>query len=115
MTINPFERAGRKAESSVANLKEIALGVTAALQFGPEPEPLSIALWGQSPEEATFLLRAIIDECADAGVPLAKVRIDDVMLRRFDAGESGDERLYRRVVIEAVPTLNASLELFRRA
>ena len=60
----------------MANLKEIALGIASALQFGSEPEPLVIDLRGQTPESATFLVRSIIDECVDAGSALKRVRVD---------------------------------------
>ena len=37
----------------MANIREIALGLTTVLQMTTEPEPLGVDLWGQSADDAS--------------------------------------------------------------
>src|SRR3954468_14930277 len=56
-------------------LRERAFQIACALRAG-EPEPLRVELWHQSPDSAAYLVRAVIDECRDAGIGLEKVGVD---------------------------------------
>ena len=49
-------------------LRDLALGIAAALQAVTEPEPLAVNLWNHSPETAAYLVTAVLEECSDAGV-----------------------------------------------
>ena len=75
----------------MAGLQEIALGIASVLQGSPAPEPLPVTFVGQSIEEAAELLRRIVGECRDAGVPLHHVQLDPELARYFrDQEESID-------------------------
>jgi len=56
-------------------LRELAFRIACELR-AEEPEPLCVELWHQSPDSAAYLVRAVIDECRDAGTRLEKVRVD---------------------------------------
>jgi len=56
-------------------LRERAFQIACALRAG-EPEPLRVELWHQSPDSAAYLVRAVINECRDAGIRLERVRVD---------------------------------------
>lgn len=57
-------------------LRGLALDITAMLQTLKEPEPLRPDLWNHSPSTAAYLIAAVLDKCGDAGIALARVRID---------------------------------------
>ena len=56
-------------------LRELAFRIACALR-AEGPEPLRVELWHQSPYSAAYLVRAVIDECRDAGIGLEKVGVD---------------------------------------
>jgi len=73
----PIERVAACLETgAMLELRDFALEITATLQAVNEPEPLRLDLWNHSPATAAYLIAAVIDECGDAGIALAKVRID---------------------------------------
>ena len=59
----------------MATMKEIGLGVTTVLQGSETPEPLFIDLWNQEPADAAELVRSVLTECHDGGIPLKLVRV----------------------------------------
>ena len=59
----------------MARLDEIAQGLVSVLAASRQPEPLGVDLWNEPPAAATFLVRAVIDECARRAVPLSKVEV----------------------------------------
>lgn len=56
-------------------LRGLAFQIACALR-AEGPEPLRLELWHQSPDSAAHLIRAVIDECRDAGIRLARVSVD---------------------------------------
>ena len=56
-------------------LRELAFRIACALR-ADGPEPLRVELWHQSPDSAAYLVRAVINECRDAGIRLERVRVD---------------------------------------
>src|SRR3954462_5060688 len=56
-------------------LRELAFRIACALR-AEGAEPLRVELWHQSPDSAAYLVRAVINECRDAGIRLERVRID---------------------------------------
>ena len=56
-------------------LRELAFRTACALR-AEGPEPLRLELWHQSPDSAAHLVRAVINECSDAGTRLQRVRVD---------------------------------------
>ena len=56
-------------------LRELAFRIACALR-AEGPEPLCVELWHQSPDSAAYLVRAVINECRDAGIRLERVRVD---------------------------------------
>ena len=92
----------------MAELREIAFRIAAALQAVAEPEPLGVDLWNQSPDRAAHLVKMVIEECSDAGAALARVRVDPYVAvamgrppagRRWSYGDTGvetDAALFQR-------------------
>jgi len=56
-------------------LRELAFRIACALR-ADGPEPLRVELWHQSPGSAAYLVRAVINECRDAGIRLERVSVD---------------------------------------
>jgi hypothetical protein len=56
-------------------LRELAFRIARALSAEGR-RPVCVDLWHQSPEGAAYLIAAVIDECRDAGVGLATVKVD---------------------------------------
>jgi hypothetical protein len=94
-------------------LDEIAESVATVLRFGPEPEPFPVDLWNQSPVEAAFLVRAVIDTCARTVTALSCVRVANEVADILDGDPDGSEGEYEGVLIERSPELQARLEFFR--
>ena len=95
----------------MANIREIALGLTTVLQMTTEPEPLGVDLWGQSADEGTLLVKTIIDEATDAGRALTTIRMDADYLTIRGRSELGT--LYRSVRVETTDQLRHRIELHR--
>jgi hypothetical protein len=53
-----------------------ALRITAALQAAGNRRCLGVDLWSWPPDGAACLVELVIEECADAGIPLARVKVD---------------------------------------
>ena len=60
----------------MAGPKEIALGIASVLGKPGLPDPMTISFRGQTLDEGTQIVRAIITECEDAGIRVAKVEAD---------------------------------------
>jgi hypothetical protein len=60
----------------VANYKEVALGIASAVASEHSPDPLPLLLKGQELPEAAKIVLAVIDECEQAGIRLARVAMD---------------------------------------
>ena len=56
-------------------LRELAFRIACALR-ADGAEPLRVELWHQSPDSAAYLVRAVINECRDAGIRLERVKVD---------------------------------------
>lgn len=59
----------------MASMKEIAIGIAQVLLQSREPEPLYLDLWNESPNEVAKLVRGVLAECADGGIPLRLIRV----------------------------------------
>lgn len=95
----------------MADLNEIAIGITQVLQHSSKPEPLPIQLWNEPPAHAASLVRHVIDECLDAGVPLALVRVDDSCWQAWVL--DGLEPCHRGVPLARDHSLKRRLEFYR--
>ena len=60
----------------MAGSKEVALGVASAVEKMGLPNPLVITFRGQPLSETADIVRMIVSECADAGVVIKKIEID---------------------------------------
>ena len=96
----------------MAGIREIAIGVATVLQCSAEPEPLPLDLRGQSVDDAIFLMKQVIDECADAGLALHEVRFD-TNLWQASLATLGSE--YRQVSLRPSEALGARIEFYRRS
>ncbi len=96
----------------MARLDEIAEGIATVLTNSPRPEPLNIDLRGQSPQEATFLVRAVIDACERRGAPISLVCVHPEfgtdLLKLYGSGIG-----YEGVTIQAASETSDSLQFFR--
>jgi hypothetical protein len=99
----------------MAELREIAFRIAAALQAVTGPEPLGVDLWNQSPETAARLVEAVIDECGDAGAALAKVRVDPYVAVAMGGPPAGRGWSYRDTGVEADAGLFQRAEFHRWA
>ena len=87
----------------MANLIEIAIGLTQVLRVSAQPEPLGIDLRGQSPAEARFLVKKVLDECLDADLSLALVCVDPA-IGAFE---------HRGISVEISNVLDRRIEFYR--
>jgi hypothetical protein len=94
-------------------LRDFALKIAATLQAVKEPEPLRLELWNHSPATAAYLIAAVIEECGDAGIALAKVRIDPYVAVAMHNPATGNRWSYRDVAIEADAALFQCVEFHR--
>ena len=60
----------------MAGTHEIAIGIASVLGKPGLPNPMTISFRGQSLDEGAYVVRAIITECEDAGIRVAKVEAD---------------------------------------
>ena len=60
----------------MANYKEAGLGIASAIASERSPDPLPILLKGQELPEAAKIVLAVIEECEQAGISLARVDMD---------------------------------------
>ena len=97
----------------MADIKEIAIGIAGVLRHWSKPEPLPIQLWDEPPSHAANLVRHVIDECLDAGVPLRSVRVDESCWQAWML--DGVEPSHRGVPLRKDPTLQKRLEFYRLA
>lgn len=98
---------------SMAELKEIAIGIAQVIQFSDKPEPLPIELWNEPPSHAANLVRHVIDECMDAGVRLQCVKVDEGCWQAWVL--DGVEPSHRGVPLRKDPNLQQRLEFYRFA
>jgi hypothetical protein len=61
---------------------------------------LGLDLWGQSPDGAARLVETVIEECGDAGVALARVRVDPCVAVALRARPAARSWSWRGVVLE---------------
>jgi len=115
--IEPKPKEGMEACSetglAMLELRDLALGITAVLQAVKEPEPLGVDLWNHSPETAAYLVTAVLDECSDGGVDLARVRIDPYVAVAMRKPTSGHQWSYRNITIEVDAALFQRAEFHR--
>jgi hypothetical protein len=96
-------------------LRDFALKIAATLQAVKKPDPLRLELWNHTPATAAYLIAAVIEECGDAGIALAKVRIDPYVAVAMDNPATGIRRSYGNVTIEADAALFQRVEFHRSA
>ena len=94
----------------MAGPHEIALGIASVLGKPGLPNPMMISFRGQSLESAAEIVRAIISECSDADIAIAKIDLDPELHRHMigGRGNSNDASL------EACDDLVGEIRLFAR-
>lgn len=98
----------------MAEIREIALGIATVITSSNEPEPFPVILKGQSLPDAALLIRAVINECADAGLTLQKVEVGIELLHHLRDGHL-PERSCRGVQIVGVDELSTQLLFYRQS
>lgn len=96
----------------MAGLEEIAIGLAQALASGAVPNPLPVELRNQTPQEAAFLVKRIVQECQDAGIALDRVRLSPTVGALLSSG-SGEGSRPLGVTIEQDAELGRTLEFWR--
>jgi len=96
----------------VPRLDELAEGIADLLVLFKVPEPLSIDLRGEGPDDALILVRAIIDSCSRRGLTLQKILIvtplgSDLFRQHGNPGSYGG------VLISSKASPGHDLEIFR--
>jgi hypothetical protein len=81
-------------------LREVAFRTAAALHAAKGPEPVGLDFLNQSPAGAALLVGAVIDECAEAGIPLARVRVDPYVAVALGGPAPGRRWTHRGTVVE---------------
>ena len=105
---------GSRTGLAMPELRDLALGITAVLQAVREPEPLAVDLRNHSPQTAAYLVTAVLEECGDAGVTLAMVRVDSyVAVAMRKPSSSGHRWSYRNVTMEVDAALFQRVEFHR--
>lgn len=66
---------------------EIALGIATVLGQPGLPNPMIISFRGQSLESAAEVVMAIISECEDAGIGIAKIELDPELHNNLAEGD----------------------------
>ena len=97
----------------MARLDEIAEGLVTVLQVTPTPEPLPVDLMNHSPNELTFLVRAIVDSAERRIVPLSLIRIDKDFGAVTARALGTEPTQYEGVRVELVVDLGRIMELYR--
>ena len=100
---------------AMLELRGLALDIAAMLQALKEPEPLRLDLWNHSPSTAAYLIAAVLDECGDAGIALARMRIDPYVAVAMHKPTTGNRWSYRNVTIEVDAALLQRVEFHRAA
>jgi hypothetical protein len=95
----------------MAELKEIAIGIAQVLQHSSSPDPLPIELWNEPPSHAANLVRHVVDECADAGIKLSSVSLDEACWQAWVL--DGVEPSHRGVPLIRDSRLRQRLEFYR--
>ncbi len=70
----------------MAGPHEIALGIASVLGKPGLPDPMVISFRGQSLESAAEVVTAIISECQDASIGIAKIELDAELHRHMMGG-----------------------------
>ena len=85
--------------------KEIGLGIAAVLgsQHGPNPLPPSFK--GQTLSEAGDIILAVLRECRDAGVAIARLEVDPDLFQMIERGVD--------VPLRAASELNGEAQFWR--
>jgi hypothetical protein len=97
----------------VARLDEIAEGLASVLGGTPEPEPLGVDLWNESPAATTVLVRAVIDSCARRAIPLSAVRVSSDLGKDLDRQLALKDGAYEGVPVIMAPQISSRVEFFR--
>jgi len=94
-------------------MREIALGISSVLQHSTTPEPLSIDLWNEPPDEAAALVKALLAECHDAEIAVATIKVPKEVWAVL-APEA--ERMVRPLStrVEILPSMDQQIEVWRR-
>lgn len=96
----------------MAEIREVAIALATALGATSEPEPFPVVLKGQSLADAALIVREIIRECVDAGVPLSMVKVGPELMRHLrDSHLPGPT--YLGVELTVDDALETELLLFR--
>ena len=97
----------------MAEVRDHALRITGALLAARQPEPLGLDLRSQSPDGAARLVEMVIEECADAGVALARVKVDRCVALALRASPGAQSWPCRGTVLEVDAALFQRVEFHR--
>ena len=96
----------------MAGMKEMALGIAAALRSKACPNPLPIQLRGYAPDDGADLLRYIIDECHDANIDIAEIKADPVLVQALTRRKAETGLEIRGIAITADETTDGQFDVY---
>ncbi len=97
----------------MAGMREMALGIAAALRTDAVPNPLPVELWGYAPEDAAQLLKYIVDECRDADIAIEHITADPIIVRELTGTKTESGYVYARVLVSADPASEGRMSIYR--
>lgn len=96
----------------MAEIREVAIGIATVLKSTTSPEPFPVTLKNQSLADAALLVRSIVRECTDAGVPLHMVKVGTELLQHMLDGHL-PESSYLGVRVAGDAELGTELLFYR--
>ncbi len=97
----------------MAGIREMALGIAAALRSDAVLNPLPVEFWGYAPEDAALLLKCIVDECRDADIALEQVTADPIVVQELSGTKTDSVFVYAGVTVTADPACAGRMSIFR--
>jgi hypothetical protein len=70
----------------MAEVKEMGLAIAAALASEHGPNPMPVSFRGQTLSEAGAIILAVLRECRDAEVKLARLEVDPDLFKEIELG-----------------------------
>ncbi len=95
----------------MAGVREMALGIASTLRTGLAPNPLPIELWGYAPDDAADLIRHLVDECADAEIPIREMRADPAFVHQLTRSKTESGLVLRGISITAEANCRGRIEI----
>lgn len=95
----------------MAGIAEMAFGIASVLRSGSAPNPLPVDLWNYAPDDGADLLRHIADECSDAGIRIAEIRVDPAYVHQLTRSKIESGLVLRGITVTADAACHSRIEI----